>query len=178
MSGMPKLSAVAKYWSERNTFRNLEWTQPGCFACGYWSQARFSTVESGWQASRLERCHLVSASEGGTTDLSNIVLLCGRCHRKAPAFGVRQPMIDWINRQENYISWMMRRIEEELRAIDPNLPEDGAALNLGREEFHRMMNLAARGMQLAYHPEGEIFASVAAMVSNVVQSFKASNACK
>jgi hypothetical protein len=41
-----------------------------------------------------------------------------------------------------------------------------------------MMNLAARGMQLAYHPEGEIFASVAAMVSNVVQSFKASNACK
>ena len=87
-------------------------------------------------------------------------------------------MIDWINRQENYISWMMRRIEEELRAIDPNLPEDGAALNLGWEEFHRMMNLAARGMQLAYHPEGEIFASVAAMVSNVVQSFKASNACK
>jgi hypothetical protein len=73
---------------------------------------------------------------------------------------------------------MMRRIEDELRAIDPNLPEEGAALNLGWEELHTMMDLAARGMQLAYHPDGETFASAAAVVHTVVQSHKASRARK
>jgi hypothetical protein len=67
---------------------------------------------------------------------------------------------------------MARRISEELRGVDPMLPEQAAALKLGWDELHRMLDVLARGMQFGCHPGGEMFASVAAMVSHVVRSLK------
>jgi 5-methylcytosine-specific restriction endonuclease McrA len=44
-------------------------------------------------AARLQRCHIVPASQGGQGDPSNMVLLCIRCHRENP--NVSDPLLMW-----------------------------------------------------------------------------------
>src|SRR5882724_4961854 len=37
-----------------------------------------------WMVSGLDRAHVVGIAEGGSDGISNLVLLCGRCHREHP----------------------------------------------------------------------------------------------
>jgi len=167
---MPTIITIARYWSGRGIFRGLDWCYPGCFACGDWSQHECENIESEWRGARLERCHLVGKAEGGGGDVSNIVLLCKRCHRRAPMVGSSpQPMIDWINRQEYYINRMLRRIEEELRAIRPTLPEEAVALGLNDwEKLKTVMAVAAHSMNIGYHVDGDMIATGCAVLGSVV----------
>jgi hypothetical protein len=177
---LPSVVAVANYWSQRDTF-DRDWDHPGCFACGDWSQRDCSTVkpesrlEAQWQHSGLERCHLIARAEGGTNDVSNIVLLCKRCHANAPMTGISpQPMIHWINRQEDYILRMFRRLVKEIEAIRPTLLEEVEALGLSDKEWKMVLAVSARAMRLGYHgfqrAEQLMFASWAAVIQNIVDS--------
>lgn len=75
---------IVEYWSARETECGLgvDWAEAHerCWRCGY--------------KSGLERCHIIPESLGGRNEPSNLVLLCGRCHREAP--NVRDARFMWI----------------------------------------------------------------------------------
>lgn len=75
---------IVKYWAARETECGLgvDWAEAHerCWRCGH--------------KSRLDRCHIVPESLGGRNEPSNLVLLCGRCHREAP--NVRDTRFMWI----------------------------------------------------------------------------------
>ena len=83
---MPKTKHrdVVGYWSSRESECGLgvDWAEADerCWRCGY--------------KSVLHRCHIVPDSQGGPDDPSNLVLLCGRCHREAP--NVTDPQFMWL----------------------------------------------------------------------------------
>ena len=82
-------------------------------------------------------------------------------------------MIDWINRREYYFERNLRRIEEELRAIRPTLPEEAIALGLGEgEKLTMLLNVASYSMNIGYHCDGDMIATGAAVLANVVDGLK------
>lgn len=76
--------AIIDYWAGREPEGGLgvDWAEAHerCWRCGY--------------KSSLERCHIIPESLGGPNEASNLVLLCGRCHREAP--NIRDSRIMWI----------------------------------------------------------------------------------
>ena len=82
-------------------------------------------------------------------------------------------MIDWINRQEYYLDRNLRRLEDELRAIRPTLPEEAIVLGLNdAEKLSMLLNVAAHSMNIGYHVDGDMFATAAAVLGNVVDGLK------
>ena len=87
---------IAEFWFSplgKRAWKSAPWKvagieSPSCFACSY------VDVDSGlveapswramWNRSRLERAHVVGLESGGTNDLANFILLCGRGHREHP----------------------------------------------------------------------------------------------
>lgn len=75
---------IADYWS-----RN----QDECGLSVDWAEAE----ELCWRCAhrrKLQRCHVVPRSLGGSEQASNLVLLCGQCHAEAP--NVADPEFMWI----------------------------------------------------------------------------------
>lgn len=83
---MPKTkhADIVNYWVSRQDECGLavDWAEAHerCWRCGY--------------KSRLHRCHIVPNAQGGPDEPSNLVLLCGRCHREAP--NVADPSFMWL----------------------------------------------------------------------------------
>lgn len=75
---------IVDYWANNEDECGLavDWADAykRCWRCGY--------------QSKLERCHIIPHSLGGLDKPSNLVLLCGRCHREAP--NVVDPRFMWI----------------------------------------------------------------------------------
>jgi HNH endonuclease len=158
---------IAKYWCDRETFINVRWEEPGCFAC--------SKRSEGWSSRTLQAAHLIARADGGSTDPSNLVLLCARCHRDAPMVGQSASfMIDWINRAESYPSYAVRRIFEEVNAIDPKLivrvvrsawAPQGNTFDARNADFIRKMDMMANFLGINFAGGGEIFATAAAILA-------------
>jgi hypothetical protein len=75
---------IVDYWSRRES------------ECGLgidWAEAHERRWRCGYR-SALQRCHVIPSALGGPDDPSNLVLLCGRCHREAP--NVQDPRFVWI----------------------------------------------------------------------------------
>lgn len=129
---------IVDYWARREDECGLgvDWSEAEerCWRCGY--------------KSRLERCHIVPDSLGGACDPSNLVLLCGRCHREAP--NVADPRLMWIWLRTNCVPfydmyWTTRGIQEFekmfgrkpfVSAEFTDLAEERAQ-ELLREEMHK-----------------------------------------
>src|SRR5258708_5821787 len=136
----PSRAKIALYWADLDVFKKFVWLLPRCFACCYIKPALLREqgddsddfVSQQWERSGLERCHLVPRNRGGSYDLSNLVLLCKRCHEDAPVIG-RSPhhMIEWINSRENYANWMFGRLRHELVTIRPTLLQELYELGIG-----------------------------------------------
>lgn len=125
------------------------------------------TVEQDWNSLGLERCHIIARSEGGNCSPGNVVLLCARCHGEAPMVASPQPMLDWVNRRESHIHWVARRLLEECLAARPTMATDIASLQLSREEFLTVFRAVKTLLRPGYHPGGEMFATVAAVMSGI-----------
>lgn len=80
------LRDIVAYWSEREDECGLgvDWAEAHerCWRCAY--------------KSRLQRCHIIPASRGGSGGPDNLVLLCGRCHREAPNVPDSRFMWIWL----------------------------------------------------------------------------------
>jgi hypothetical protein len=99
------LREIVAYWSQRECESGLavDWAEAHerCWRCAY--------------KSRLQRCHIVPASRGGTATPDNLVLLCRRCHREAP--NVPDARFMWIWLRATCVSfydlyWTARGAEE------------------------------------------------------------------
>lgn len=79
--------AVA-YWETRVDECDLgsDWAEAHerCWRCGY--------------KRKLQRCHIVPFSLGGSETSDNIVALCSQCHAEAPDVCDQNEMWDWIKR--------------------------------------------------------------------------------
>lgn len=75
---------IVDYWSKYEDELGLaiDWSEAHelCWRCGY--------------KSKLERCHIIPHSLGGSEEPANLVLLCRRCHREAP--NINDPNFMWI----------------------------------------------------------------------------------
>ena len=75
---------IVKYWTTRQDESGLavDWAEAHelCWRCGY--------------KTSLHRCHIIPDSLGGLDEASNLVLLCGRCHREAP--NVKDSSFIWL----------------------------------------------------------------------------------
>lgn len=81
---MPRKEDIHQYWLSR--FYWLEEDFPTCFVCG--------------RNGRLDRAHLVPRSLGGGDEVGNVVLLCRRCHSKAPNIATSKDiMLKWIEEE-------------------------------------------------------------------------------
>lgn len=69
---------------------------PKCFACLF---ARGRSKEPGkaaWNASGLQRCHIIPEACGGSSDVSNLTLMCADCHRECPEVADKAVVVDWM----------------------------------------------------------------------------------
>ena len=176
--GAPSRMKIVGYWLGEGTFDNLFEDEAGCFACGAEFSAiadvRKVSVEARWKACRLETAHLVPFASGGSNQVSNLVLLCVRCHREAPMIGTSaQPMVDWINRREGYVSYAWRRVWEECNAIDPGLLDkvarsmwagQGETMDARTQDFIKKAEMMQKHLRIGLHPGGEIFSTIAAII--------------
>lgn len=90
---MPSKAQIVRYWiqweKDHGTvppWGDWDWGEPACMACGWWregwgnAQGRRSDSPSLWRDVELERCHVVPRYMGGSDDVSNLVIMCSRCH--------------------------------------------------------------------------------------------------
>jgi hypothetical protein len=97
----------------------IDWFEPSCWAChtSYVSVYEQDIPEITdkteqkigtkiWNDNPLQRCHIIPASLGGSSDPSNLFLMCPTCHDLAPD----------TNSTETFFQWVARR-PEEARAI-------------------------------------------------------------
>ena len=73
---------VAPDWGDWETDWNM------CWCCGH-------------RTPRLQKCHIIPKSLGGTNNPENIVPLCSQCHDKAPDVIDNKIMFEWIKEQQN-----------------------------------------------------------------------------
>src|SRR5277367_3584541 len=78
--------AIVDYWARREDECGLsvDWSEAEerCWRCGY--------------KSRLQKSHIIPESQHGPSIPSNLVLLCGRCHREAPNVADLRFMWIWL----------------------------------------------------------------------------------
>ncbi len=134
-----KHSDIVAYWEAREMESGfgVDWAEAHdrCWRCGY--------------RSKLHRCHIIPESSGGADDASNLVLLCGRCHREAPNVDDARFMWIWLRSTcvpfyDSY--WTARGIEEfELMfGREPFLGERFRTIDerLALESFRRQLTKA------------------------------------
>ena len=96
---------IVSYWSqhEDECCLGIDWSEAHerCWRCAY--------------KTRLQRCHIIPASRGGSATADNLVLLCRRCHREAP--NVPDPRFMWIWLRATHVPfydtyWSLRGAQE------------------------------------------------------------------
>jgi hypothetical protein len=122
-------SKIARYWMQWEIdnkqvppFGDFDWGEPSCMACKYsneeWeakTEARkhklnmenLDHVSWTWNDTTLERCHIVPRYMGGSDDVENLVLMCGKCHAQHP---------DWAEPEKTF-AWMRSRRGAYIREV-------------------------------------------------------------
>lgn len=109
---------IVDYWSTHEDECGLavDWSEAHerCWRCAY--------------VSRLEKCHIVPRSLGGTERANNLVLLCSRCHREAPNHDNPKYMWIWLRATcvPFYDTYWTNRGLEEFKTMFGRLPFDWA----------------------------------------------------
>lgn len=105
---MPTLNAIVNYWrqDEYATFPKIRaywigWAEPFCFRCGWITPSPAPYASTSWSTATgwLERAHLQDRCSGGSDEASNIIPLCGMCHRAMPEYEKeedRERALAWI----------------------------------------------------------------------------------
>ncbi|MEM4992206.1 HNH endonuclease [Priestia sp. SB1] len=99
---------------------------PQCFACGHskytyleW-ECKIEDRKKLWNNSRLEKHHFHPLSLDGEDEISNIVILCKRCHSEAPTVALNlEEIIKWCLYRKSEIDWALKILKESLNyALD------------------------------------------------------------
>lgn len=153
---MPAPWMIAEAWKTNTDFiEDLE--EPACFACGWsyawWSGTEYENWKTAWNGSRLERAHILAKSDGGSNHVSNLVLLCKRCHQDSPMTTNRQIMLNWIINRETYIAWITRDIMIALREVGVTPAEvEHAALHFKSDNLPYLIIEECNRLHVQGHP--------------------------
>jgi 5-methylcytosine-specific restriction endonuclease McrA len=118
-SDLPSKTEVFDYW--KNVFPSkgvfIDWGEPSCWACGhFWngkydvtnSKASMQQIYKAWERAPLQRCHIIPRSLGGSSDPSNLYLMCAECHDLAPNTTEPEIFFAWVKRQ----NWFRRSMSK------------------------------------------------------------------
>ena len=87
-----------------------------CFACNK-------------ETSQLERCHIIPHANGGSSDVSNFVLMCPECHSKSPTINNEKFFWRWLDGVEDFSFWGTR-----INAIKAALPANLKTYDFGKAD--------------------------------------------
>lgn len=147
----PSRWAIVEHWAgsadrERFAPHLYDLGEPSCFACG-WYRERWDkpkTASARWNASGLERAHIVPDSLGGLGTPENMVLLCKPCHVDSPDWPDPSEMARFMAKRKLRGSDVWELVEAWMRAAD-EVPEF-AALN----QFDERKALDSLGQSLEF----------------------------
>ena len=97
--------------------------EPSCWGCECdlggesWDDA---TVQS-----HVERAHIVADSLGGKDEVSNLFLLCPRCHRASPDTSNRKAFFRWVYKQRLTFPGGLRSPADIMQRVDDELRDRG-----------------------------------------------------
>ena len=119
-----------------------------------WDEAHKRCWRCGHDSSRLERCHIIPKSLGGSNKPENLVLLCNPCHKEAPDVTNKDSMWDWIKRTKSfcYEAYETKRIIQEFKNI---FGEDELHRTFKKLEKYGVDNIDLSGIEIGTHG-GEI----------------------
>jgi hypothetical protein len=120
----PRRFEIAEYWSAKEPRFVGDLGEPSCFACHYWDETwdTHSSIVKRWEASGLERAHIVAAADDGRPTLENLLLLCRRCHIEAPMVTIPSVMIDWALHRQDWIAWSFQKAQQYMeKTISPDM---------------------------------------------------------
>ena len=96
---------IVSYWKDKKDESSLgvEWedAHERCWRCGY--------------KSRLERCHIIPKSLGGSDEAYNLIVLCKKCHKEAPNINDSNFIWNWIENDHGSMYdtyWTIRAFTE------------------------------------------------------------------
>ncbi|MDD4963249.1 MAG: HNH endonuclease [Gallionella sp.] len=152
---------IVDYWCETESECGLsvDWAEAHerCWRCGY--------------KSALERCHIVPSSRGGSEEPSNLVLLCGRCHREAPNVTDSKFMWLWLRAHATpfYDTYWTERGLKEFEVIFKRKPFSALANDAQSKE--RIESAMWKYMQetIVHFGEGRLNPSTIAWVMRKVE---------
>ncbi|GAB3246270.1 HNH endonuclease [Chitinimonas naiadis] len=118
---------IVDYWvtQEDECGLSVDWAEAGtrCWRCA--------------TETRLDRCHIVPCSQGGSEHPSNLVLLCLKCHREAPNVTDPRFMWKWLRAHAvpYYDTYWFKRAEAEFTLIYGRKPMSDVGENAINREI-------------------------------------------
>lgn len=128
---MPSHYDIALWWFENQAPEVrpfvLDLGEPACFACRWYldgcEASDTVTLKAAWgRYARLERAHLKAHSLGGTSDPSNIVLICRTCHREAPDWDDPAEMLAWVQHRKHWSDLAEIKLAAAWDEVRPGVP--------------------------------------------------------
>lgn len=119
-SRMPSAKDVHLYWTLERQQDAYDWFdqydpgEPSCYACGWYPMSK----EPGYRG--FERSHLIDHAVGGSSDASNLVLLCTGCNGIMPLFrpGQIDEAISWIRYQPSWVHAGLAKAQSIVQYVD------------------------------------------------------------
>jgi len=145
----PRPYDIALYWRRHEPRLVDDLFSPRCFACQYfpYGDHRITNPRRGWKK-RLERCHIVAHSIGGSYAPSNFMMLCATCHREAPMTSDPRVMITWAIEHPSCISMEFKELlqaSKEAKLIE--------VAHLWRDTDRIDLQNFFRARRLDFHPQ-------------------------
>jgi hypothetical protein len=109
---LPTKSAIFEHWKDRLPGLGIfiAWREPSCWACGFLlgattrydikrPDAAWAKILQCWEKIKLQRCHIVPQSLGGSDEVSNLFLMCRECHDMQPNTTIPDIFFEWARVQ-------------------------------------------------------------------------------
>lgn len=158
------MNNIIDYWSqhEDECGLSIDWAEADerCWRCGY--------------KKKLQFCHIIPDSMGGTDEPSNLVLLCHRCHREGP--NVTDPRFMWIWVRAHGTAfydtyWTIRGMEEFEKMFQrkPFINIDNT--NISPEEVNKALQEAIQTATFHFGEGGMNPSTIASVIYLVEEQF-------
>lgn len=163
-----------------------DWGEPECWCCGEWVDLckipEYNTMLSNgntkkiWQSkevtSKLQRCHIVPKSLGGTYSPSNMFLMCERCHRESPDHLSQKYFLQFVYATRKHGRIIKGYREEELMRLLSVYDVDDKIVSLMGDKKATLEEMSANDDNMGIHIGKIPLSSVLALAVDAVKNGK------
>jgi hypothetical protein len=159
-----KFPEIISYWETKIYEGDIgvDWCDADerCWRCGY--------------KARLEKCHIIPHSLGGVDEVSNLVLLCNRCHKEAPNSTDKECMWEWIKATKVAfydIFWAQHGLEEYEKIYNTKIINDLKNVDLTDSKKIRMVvRRSFENVSVHYGTGNYNTSTVASIIKNITKN--------